>query len=235
MMKTRLNRGWGLALLVICVIWVPQARAAYYTVGDTDFSEQIGDMLVRGSADAPGDTGTGRNNEVLELKSKGSSSVMASNELPVGDLWRFLAGIDSVTTLAFGLDVNEPGSSNPVVIESLTFQIHDAGPYTLGDHRVQVNPYLGPGSATAEAYFHIDLGFDFLSEYGADSAEDFFVQARLSSVAGGPEEFFLSYSATESANAGAPVPEPGTLLLGGMGLLGFFGLRRSGRKRNQAG
>lgn len=234
-MKTLFNILGSLALLVICMIWVPQARAAYYTVDDPLFSEEIGDMLVTGSDDAPGDAGTGRNYQVLKLKSKGNkTSVEASNEVAVGDLWSYLAGINSVTSLVFGLDVNEPGWDNSLVIESLNFQINDSDPYTLGGDWVQVDQYLGPGSATAEAYFQIDLNYDFMTQYNGASTEDFFVQAGLSGVAGGFEEFFLSYSATESANAGAPVPEPGTLLLGGMGLLGFFGLRRSARNRKQA-
>ncbi len=215
------------------IIWVPQGHAAYFTVDDSDFSEVIGDMLVTGTDHVPGDAGTGQNFEMLRIRSN-SPGGTATNEVQVGEMWDYLAGIPSVTSLVFGFDVNEPGNSGNVVIDALLFQIGEIA-YTLGDNQVQVNEYLGSGSASAEAYFRIDLPFDFMAQYNAGSTENFFIQATLSDAAGGFEEFFLSRSATQAANEGAPVPEPGTLILAGMGALGLFGLRRrSAKNRRQA-
>lgn len=223
-----------LVVVAVLIVAVPQGHAAYYTVDQPSFSMVIGDMLVTGSDGAPGTTGTGQNYELLRLKPAGSgTSVTGSNEISLGDVWMFLSGIQSVTSLVFGLDVNETGQNNFVVVDYLEFNIGGTNSYTLAGNRVQVNQYLGAGSASGEAYFHIDLPFDFMTSYNSATAETLLIMAGLSSVSGGFEEFYLSYSATGAANAGAPVPEPGTILLVSMGALGYLGYRRSSGRRKE--
>lgn len=209
----------------------PQGHAAIYTVDEPSFSMVIGDMLVTGSDGGPGTTGTGRNFELLKLKPAGNATtVTGSNEISLGDIWTFLSGIQSVASLVFGLDVNEPGQNNYVVVDYLEFNLGGTNSYTLAGNQVQVNQYLGPGSASGEAYFHIGLPFDFMTQYNSATADKLFIMAGLSSASGGFEEFYLSYSVVGAANPGAPVPEPGTILLVGMGALGYFGYKRSIRK-----
>ena len=234
-MQKTFNIWAGLVLIAACMVWVPRAHSAFYTVNDSSFSETIGDMLVTGQNAA---AGTGQNYEVLKFGTPGTASDGVPpdqgphGDVLVGHLWDYLSDLPSVTSLVFGLDINERRRNNYVVIDGLEFALEDTYSYTLGaGNHVQVDSHSGAGSSVGEAFFRIDLPFDFMTRYNADSAEDFFVQATLSELSAGPEEFFLSYSATASANAGAPVPEPGTLVLAGMGALGLFGVRRSARKR----
>ena len=239
-MKKTFNIWAGLALFAVCMVWIPASNAAYYTVDEPAFSETVGDMLVMGE---DGAAGTGQNYEVLKFKPTGNATSGTATDgfgldqkphgdVKVGHLWDFLSDLPSVTSLVFGFDVNEGGGGDYVVIDSLEFAIEDTYSYTLGaGNQVRVDDYRGAGSNVGEAHFQIDLPFDFMTRYNALSEEEFFVQATLSEVSSGFEEFYLSYSATASANAGAPVPEPGTLVLAGMGALGLFGARRSVRRR----
>jgi hypothetical protein len=235
-MKILLKGFCGLVLFVCLTAWVSQAQSAYYTVDTPSFSEVIGDMLVTGSEGSPGVTGTGRNYTLLTLKPKGNAtSVTDSNSVSLGDIWTFLADIQSVRTMVFGFDLNQPPTNGYIVIEALEAKIDDLPTYSLGANQVRVNQYMGPGSALGEAYFHIDLPFDFMTRYNAASTEELFISATLSNAAGGFEEYYLSVSEIGSANAGAAVPEPGTLMLAGIGALGILGLKkRSGKKVNQS-
>jgi len=138
--------------------------------------------------------------------------------------------ITSATSLVFGFDLDEigVGLTEYVVIDSLTITI-GKDVFDLGPNQVEVHDWAGTGSNLSEAFFKIDLGYDFMEHFDANSLEDFKIKATSSAVSNGPEEFFLD--AIMTGQNVAPVPEPASILLIGLGLAGIMGFSRKFRAR----
>lgn len=184
----------------------------------TDGPETAGDYTVSGVTFPPGGTF-----QVLELKKDNYQS----NTHEMKGLWNTLndSGIVSTTTLGFGFDLNETGQpgTNYVKIQELvmTFELPDKlsnKSFNLGDDLVHVYNYT-QGQETFEAMFQVNLGFDFMNIYNADSVEKFTISSTIDNVSDGPEIYMLSSSFTA-------VPIPSTVWILGTGLVGLVGIRR---------
>ena len=180
-----------------------------------------------------------------ELHVQGDNTASATEggdrDTPMGDIWDFFDGIGatSVGTLFLAFGENEAGGSSDFVIITyldITFEVPAALvptfgsslEYSLGDDEVKVFNF-GSGNALGEALFQIDLpdGFDFMSVYNTDSMEQFNIDATITWVSDSSEKFFF-----HSAFPPEPppsVPEPGTMLLVGTGLVCLAGFRRKFR------
>jgi len=181
----------------------------------TDSPETAGDYTVSGVVLPPGETF-----KLLELKKSNSES----QTYQMKDLWNTLndSGIVSTYTLGFGFDLNETGApgSNYVKIQSLTMTFElpddpDNSPISFlldpdgNDFSVNVYNYT-QGTQTFEALFRVNLAFDFMSSYNADSTEDFFISSTIDNTSDGPEIYMLSTF--------------------GSGLIGLVGIRRKIKK-----
>ncbi|HEN20713.1 MAG TPA: PEP-CTERM sorting domain-containing protein [Desulfobacteraceae bacterium] len=212
-----------LAISGFCIIPYSQAKAAYYTIEDSTFSEISGNFTVR--SDYAGGTGQQRN-EVLTHRGG-----TVSNTISVSSLWDFLdgQGVTSTAALVFSFDLNETGQNNFVQIDDLQMNIGTQS-FLLGNNTVRVNDWtLGQGNNNPEAFFRIDLGYDFMKQFNASSTENLYIMSTISQFSAGPERFYLDASLT--GQSGAPVPEPATVLLLGFGLTGLMCFRRKLRKK----
>lgn len=206
-----------------CFAVCSQSDAAYYTIQDSTFSAKIGDFTVRS------DYAEGTDNQKNEvLKHSGGT---ASNTISVGSLWSFLdgQGVTSTTALVFSFDLNEKGQDKFVQIDDLQMKLGTQS-FLLGDNDVGVNSWTsGQGNNKPEAFFRIDLGYDFMKQFNAYSTDNLWIMSTISQFSAGPERFYLDASLT--GQSGAPVPEPTSILLLGLGLAGLMGFSRKFRAR----
>jgi len=238
----------GLALHVALLLAPGATLATTYVI---DASEDI-HIQVGGFASVRGDDQSSAPGQVLDLlggpnapplQAKGNQTFEANeNWISVQAIRNALTagGLSTVDRLVIALGVNESGplGSNSVMVDELDIQLQKANgsfvSFALEPDAVEVYNYR-QGQTTAEALFEIDLGFDFMAEYDANSTETLWISSSISQPSNGYEIYFLSTGYTEAAiiaaGGGAIVPEPSTglLLAGGLVLLAT----RSGRFRQE--
>ena len=230
---------WFVALVVALLLGFFQKDAhALIIVDDVNDAFTVGDFRVFGN-DQP--SGTGQNYEVLKFKPQGNNTSGSScdgcplDQAPHGDVsgndlgaHLVVNGLTHATTLGFGFDVNQ--NTAFVDVTALTIVIYNNGiAYTFSTNdTIRISDGLnGNGSSTAEARFLIDLPFDFIDAYNAGTLGDFYIGASVANANGGFEEFFLSSAFTNGGGGNPPaVPEPTTLFLSGLGLLGGYLIRK---------
>lgn len=169
-----------------------------------------------------------------KVHSKGTE--FGYNTFDIGDLWSVLngEGIISTSSLVFGVGINEsgPAGTNPVTLTQLvmTFELPDGSTqaFDLSGDEVEIYNY-NQGASTGEALVQVDFGnFDFMSQYDANSDEQFFIFAEFQNASGGFENIYLSGAASFAPPVEPTVfiiPEPATMALVGLGAL-LIGHRR---------
>lgn len=162
-----------------------------------------------------------------------SSSNNWNFSVSLGDLWGYLDANQVTQTpgLVFGYAANQKNNSPIVTISSLSFSFErESGAldvFSLGANEIRITDF-NPGNSEAEAIFQIDLGFDFMAEYSANTASELIVNATLSNNNNGPDRLFLASSFTTSPiiayqteinSTAVPIPPSLSLFASGLGLI----------------
>jgi hypothetical protein len=141
-------------------------------------------------------------------------------------------GITSASQIGVLFNATEPGG-NSVNVTDLTLKFYTANGTLLGAIDGQQNfGSTNPGNGVAGFVFVVDTaqqGFvnGLLTQGG--SGTRLALEASIADFAGGPESFLIFNRGLTGGTVGptgSPVPEPGTLAIFGLGLLGFLVARR---------
>lgn len=224
----------GLAFWFLLFFYAAKSDAAViYVDQNSGVTQSVGDFQAIGAF-----TGDASNQgSTYELIS--SSSNAWSFSVPLASLWSYLssAGVTSTPGLVFGYSANQKNNSPVVSITALSFSFQredgSVDEYALADNQLQLFDF-NSGSSLAEAEIQIDLGFDFMQEYAADSVADLTITASMSNNNNGPDRLFLSSAFTgsplttyqTSLTTVSEVPLPASFLLFCSGILPCLCLRK---------
>jgi hypothetical protein len=120
--------------------------------------------------------------------------------ISAGDLWQHLKaqGIDSTEQLVFLVDFGNAGSHNPLKLEALEFTILDSGNNQLtkmlldknGDNQLLI-PGMDGFNLRPEAQMKVELGYDFMSRFNANSTELVAFRSRVSGAGEHAPQFIV--------------------------------------------
>lgn len=148
-------------------------------------------------------------------------------------------GLTSASSLRVVFNAVEPSGSdaNSINLNDLQLNIYSAtGQLLFNSGAFTSTPFLNTFSGTGNSGFVFALDAEQAAQAQAAAFTGSFgtnrigLSATASLSAGGNETFFVANSSLGGGNGNGEVPEPGTVALVGLGLLGFAASRRKSAK-----
>lgn len=208
---------------------VPATAATFQITNSNSLFTNVGNYsAVAGATDTVANRG-----RALIVAALGGGDPSTTRSIPASCLWQLLANvtvsngcllnnnnvsgsdstINTTRTLVFGLGINQSGGQSGFLdLTGLNITLQRPARlgggtlnYTLGANNVQVFNYDQGGASNAEARFQLNLPFDFMTTYNANSTENITFNIAASNNSQGEDTFFLSTGFTQR-NIPAPVP-----------------------------
>lgn len=200
------------------------AQASVILVGPVqDTGTGIGSQFTLLNITSPANT----TNESGTVFWNGSTSVANGSDIQGGtnnQTYTFAtAGISQASDLRVIFNINEPGNDRTVSLNSLVFNVYgNAGNLVWTGSLASPVTLEGTQSGVGSAgyLFRLDTTQAAALQALWNANLHFGISSSISNASGGYETFFLANAASVTPGPGPQVPEPGTLALLGLSMLG---------------